>query len=168
VLKPLGSAQSRGVQLLAFETPAEVERARQEIEALSCGFSRPVLLQRFLPEVHDGEKRLWFVDGELLAQVKKRPPAGTFVIDMDKGAACLACDLSLGEKRLASAVGEAFRAGGVRLAAVDLIAGHVTDWNLTSPGMLPIMERVLDRNLAATVLRSLARRGAAFPARAAG
>ena len=165
VLKPLGGAQSRDVQLCAFETPEEVERSRREIEALSAGFARPVLLQRFLPEVLDGEKRLWFVDGELLAHVKKRPRAGTFVIDMDKGAACMACDLTPGENRLASGVGGALRAAGVRLAAVDLIAGQVTDWNLTSPGMLPIMERVMDRNLAARVVRALS--GRCLPARAA-
>ena len=43
----------------------------------------------------------------------------------------------------------------MRLAAVDVIAGQVTDWNLTSPGMLPIMERVLHQNLAARVVRAL-------------
>jgi glutathione synthase len=155
VLKPLGGAQSRGVQLLDWATPAGRERARHEIEGLSDGLARPVLLQRFLEEIHDGEKRLWFVDGQLLAHVKKRPVEGTFLIDMDKGAACLPCDLTLGEARLASAIGDAFRAEGVRLAAVDVIAGQVTDWNLTSPGMLPTMERVLDRNLAATVVRAL-------------
>jgi glutathione synthase len=166
VLKPLGGAQSRGVQLCAFGTPEEVERSRRQIEALSGGFARPVLLQRFLPEVQDGEKRLWFVDGEVLAHAKKRPAAGTFVIDMDKGSTCLPCDLTLGEARVAAAVGGALRQAGVRLAAVDLIAGQVTDWNLTSPGMLPTMERVLGRNLAAPVIRALA--GRAQPARAAG
>ena len=155
VLKPLGGAQSRGVQLLDWSTPAGRDRARHEIEALSGGLARPVLLQHFLDEVHDGEKRLWFVDGQLLAHVKKRPVEGTFLIDMDKGASCLACDLTLGEARLAGAIGEAFRAEGVRLAAVDAIAGQVTDWNLTSPGMLPTMERVLGRNLAAVVVGAL-------------
>lgn len=161
VLKPLGGAQSRGVQLLDWSTPAGRERARHEIEGLSGGLARPVLLQRFLDEIHDGEKRLWFVDGQLLAHVKKRPVKGTFLVDMDKGASCLPCDLTLAEVRLAGAVGEAFRAEGVRLAAVDLIAGQVTDWNLTSPGMLPTMERVLGRNLAGPVVRALGCGGAA-------
>ena len=155
VLKPMGGAQSRGVQLLDWTTPSGRDRARHEIEAASGGLARPVLLQRFLPEIHDGEKRLWFVDGQLLAQVKKRPAEGTFLVDMDKGAACLACDLTLGEARLAGAIGDAFRSGGVRVAAVDVIAGQVTDWNLTSPGMLPTMERLLGRNLAAPVIRAL-------------
>jgi glutathione synthase len=161
VLKPLGDAQSRGVQLLDWTTPPGRDHARHEIEPVSGGLARPVLLQRFLPEIHDGEKRLWFVDGQLLAHVKKRPVEGTFLVDMDKGAACLACDLTLSEARLAAAVGEAFRAEGVRLAAVDLIAGQITDWNLTSPGMLPTMERVLGRNLSAPVIRALGCGGAA-------
>ena len=155
VLKPLGGAQSRGVQLLDWTTAAGRDHARHAIEVLSGGLARPVLVQRFLPDIHDGEKRLWFVDGQLLAHVKKRPVDGTFLVDMDKGASCLACDLTLAEARLAAAVGEAFRAEGVRLAAVDVIAGQVTDWNLTSPGMLPTMERVLGRNLAAPVVKAL-------------
>ena len=166
VLKPLGGAQSRGVTLLDWTTIAGRERARREIHALSGGLARPVLLQRFLEEIQDGEKRLWFVDGELIAHVKKRPLDGTFLVDMDKGALCLACDLSLGEVRLAAGVGEALRKEGVRLAAVDVIAGYVTDWNLTSPGMLPTMERVLNRNLAASVVRAL-RLGHAAQARVA-
>ena len=155
VLKPLGGAQSLGVLLLDWSSVNGVERARVEVARLSHGFGRPVLLQRFLPEVMDGEKRLWFADGELLAHVKKRPIEGSFLVDMDKGSSCLACDLTLSEARLSATIGDAFRKEGVRLAAVDVIAGQVTDWNLTSPGMLPIMERVLHQNLAARVVRAL-------------
>lgn len=157
VLKPLGDAQSRGVRLLDWSTGAGVHRARAEIEALSAGWSRPVVLQRFLPAIERGEKRLWFADGELLAFVCKRPPAGTFVVDMDKGSACEACSLDATEQRLASAIADAFRAEGIRLAAVDVIGGQVTDWNLTSPGMIPTMERILDRNLAGPIVDALAR-----------
>ncbi len=167
VLKPLGGAQSRGVVLLDWSTADGVERARLEVSALSGGFTRPVLLQRYLPEVLDGEKRLWFADGALLAHVKKRPLEGSFLVDMDKGSSCLPCDLTLAEQRLAAAVGEVFRAEGVRLAAIDVIAGQVTDWNVTSPGMLPIMERVLDRNLAAPVVRALGLGSAGRPAQLA-
>lgn len=157
VLKPLGDAQSRGVQLLDWTTGAGAERARAEVERLSAGLLRPVVLQRFLPAIADGEKRLWFADGELLAFVRKRPQEGTFVVDMDKGSACEACALDAAERRLAGAIGDAFRGEGIRLAAVDVIGGHVTDWNLTSPGMIPTMERILERNLARPVVEALAR-----------
>jgi glutathione synthase len=157
VLKPLGDAQSRGVRLLDWTTAAGVDRARAEIEALSAAWSRPIVLQRFLPAIAEGEKRLWFADGELLAFVRKRPQEGTFVVDMDKGSACEACALDAAERRLAAAIGDAFCSEGVRLAAVDVIGGHVTDWNLTSPGMIPTMERILDRNLAGPIVDALSR-----------
>jgi glutathione synthase len=157
VLKPLGGAQSRGVQLLDWSAPDGVEHARRAIEELSRDFARPVMLQRFLPDVYAGEKRLWFVDGELLACVRKRPHEGTFVIDMDKGSACEPCELGSAEERLARAIGETFRSQKVRLAAVDVIGGYVTDWNLTSPGMIPMMERVLGRNLARPIVEALTR-----------
>lgn len=157
VLKPLGDAQSRGVELLDWSSPSSVERARCAIETMSERFSRPILLQRFLAEVYGGEKRLWFADGKLLACVRKRPPEGTFVIDMDKHAACEPCELKESESRLAAAIGDAFRSERIRLAAVDFIGNHVTDWNLTSPGMIPMMERVLQRNLARPIIETLVR-----------
>ncbi|HYD41502.1 MAG TPA: hypothetical protein VEB43_11800 [Anaeromyxobacter sp.] len=157
VLKPLGGAQSRGVRLLDWTSPAGVTAAREAVEAASDGLARPVLLQRYLPEVRAGEKRLWFVDGQLLAYARKRPLPGSFLVNMDEGSTCEACALAPAEAALADAVGSALAADGVRLAAIDLIAGHVTDWNLTSPGLVPLLEDVLGRNLARPIVQSLAR-----------
>jgi glutathione synthase len=157
VLKPLGGAQSRGVRLLDWTSATGAERAREAVVAASDGLARPVLLQRYLPEVSAGEKRLWLVDGQLLAQVRKRPVGDGFLVDMDKGSSCEPCDLTPAEGRLAESVGAVLAAEGVRLAAIDVIAAQVTDWNFTSPGLLPLMETVLERNLARAVVHALAR-----------
>lgn len=167
VLKPLGGAQSRGVLLLDWTTAAGVELARAAVAAASEGFTRPALLQRFLPEIAHGEKRLWFADGQLVAHVNKLPLADGFRVDMDGGSGCEPCDLGPAEARLAAAVGAALASEGVRLAAIDVIGAQVTDWNFTSPGLLPLMEEVLQRNLARPVLQSLARRRALQEAPAA-
>jgi len=166
VLKPLGGAQSRGVRLLDWTSPGGVEVARTAVLAASEGLARPVLLQRYLPAVEGGEKRLWFADGELIAQVRKRPVEDGFLVDMDKGSPCEPCGLTPAEARLAAWVGGGLAAEGIRLAAIDVIAAQVTDWNLTSPGLLPVMEAVLERNLARPVILTLAR-GAATAAPAA-
>jgi glutathione synthase len=157
VLKPMGGAQSRDVELLDWRSPSGVDHARLAVERTSDGFSRPVVLQRFLDAVLEGEKRLWFVDGALLAHVRKRPVGGSFVIDVDKGSRCEPCELTDAEARLAGSIGDALASERVRLAAVDVIAGHVTDWNVTSPGMIPLMERLLERNLAREIVERLAR-----------
>jgi glutathione synthase len=158
VLKPLGDAASRAVHLLEWTTPAGVERARSLIEGISAGFSRPVLLQRYLEEVRTrGEIRLWFAEAALIGCARKRPTAETFCIDMDRGATCEPYRLSETEAALASSIGRALRQGGVSLAAVDIIGNHVTDANITSPGLLPLMEEALGENLARRVCTELLR-----------
>jgi glutathione synthase len=134
VLKPLGGAQSQGVRLLEWTSPSTIEAARAAVHAASEGLRRPVLLQRFLPEVRAGEVRVWLVDGQPLAHVRKRPLAGDFVVNMDQGSCCEPCVLGPAEAKVAAEAGKALAAEGVRLAAIDVIAGHVTDWNVTSPG----------------------------------
>lgn len=156
VLKPLGDAQSRSVHLLKWTSPDEVENARCLLERATGGFSHPVVLQRFLEDVlTEGEKRLWYAEGALVAYVRKRPAPGTFVVDMDRGATCEPCELTRTETRLASAIGRSLRAASVSLAAVDIIGTFVTDANVTSPGLIPAMEEVLDRNVARPVIEQL-------------
>jgi glutathione synthase/RimK-type ligase-like ATP-grasp enzyme len=86
---------------------------------------------------------------------------------MDKGSRCEPCALTPAETRLAEAVGATLARERIRLAAIDVIAAQVTDWNVTSPGLLPLMEDVLDRNLARPVVQALARGRAVAAAPAA-
>jgi glutathione synthase/RimK-type ligase-like ATP-grasp enzyme len=113
------------------------------------------MLQRFLAGIRNGEQRLWFLDGKLLAAACKRPKAGEFKIDMDRGGTVATTKLSAREKKAALKIGKHLRARGIRLAAVDLIEGYVTDFNFTSPGLLVQMEALLGENLAKPVIRAL-------------
>ncbi len=156
VLKPLHQAQSKGVQLLDFgQDPA---RARTQLREATQGGTLPVILQEYLPAVQDeGELRLWLLNGRLLAHARKNPRRGEFKIDMDRGGFLSASHLSRRDLAAADKVGRRLRELRVRLAAVDLIAGKVTDFNLTSPGLLTPMETLLSQNLAEPVVRSLIR-----------
>lgn len=160
VLKPLHNAQGRGVELLDWSTVPGVERARELLQAATEGFSQPVVLQRFLEGIRNGETRLWFLDGDLLAHARKMPKPGQFRIDIDKGDRVLPARLGPDEERVAALVGGRLRACGIRLAAVDLIDGLVTDYNFTSPGLLTELERIWGRNLARPIVTALAKRPA--------
>ena len=157
VLKPLHEAQSKGVELLDFRNDSGTQAARAALEKITAGFQIPVLLQRFLEGIAEGEQRLWFLDGKLLACVRKRPKNGEFKIDMDRGGFLSPTRLNAQEKRAADKVGKHLRTLKVRLAAVDLIEAKVTDFNLTSPGLLTPMEGILGLNLARPVIERLAR-----------
>lgn len=155
VLKPLHECQSHGVELLDLRRPAGARGASRLLSKATSGFTLPVLLQRFLPGISEGEQRLWYVDGVLLACVRKLPRSGEFRIDMDRGGRLAPTRLDARERKAAQAIGRHLRARGIRLAAVDLIEGFVTDFNFTSPGLIVGMERLLGENLAAPILKRL-------------
>jgi glutathione synthase len=155
VLKPLHQAQSKGIELLDWREPEGAARAREKLAAATEGFTRPILLQRFLPGIAEGEKRLWFVDGKLLAVVRKLPLPGDFRVDMDRGSRLAPARLDARERKAAARIGKHLSSRRIRLAAVDLIEGLVTDFNFTSPGLITGMENVLGENLAKPIIRAL-------------
>jgi glutathione synthase len=153
VLKPLHLAQSKGVTRVESSNAGLLHR---ELALASEGFTRPILLQEYLPEVaQKGETRLWFVDGELLAAVQKVPARGEFVIDMDRGGSLAKATLTRADREGARKIGSLLRKHRIRLAAVDWIAGKITDFNITSPGLIVAMEKLLQRDLASLIVRRL-------------
>ncbi len=157
VLKPLHQAQSKGVEKLHFDSPANLADARRKLHAATEGGRMPVLLQRFLPGILKGETRLWFLNGKLLACATKLPKAGQFRIDMDQGGSLAPHTLNAQERKAAMAIGRHLRALRIRLAAIDLIEGFVTDFNFTSPGLIVDMEKTLGRDLAGPIATSILR-----------
>jgi len=157
VLKPLYLAQSIGIEKLSWETPEDVQRAENLLQNATANFTRPVLLQQYLKSVHDGEIRLWFLDGELLAYAKKQPPKDDFRVNMDRGSQLVATNLSAKEQRAVKLISSHLKHWKIRLAAIDLIEGYITDFNFTSPGLLTQMEIILGENLAKKVIQKLCR-----------
>ena len=157
IVKPMHLCQSQGVEFLQWHTASAVERSRQALRSLTHEFRQPVVLQRFLSGVYEGETRLWFLDGRLLACARKKPAPGTFRIEMHKGGTLEPHELTDLERQRVPVIGAHLERSGVWLAAVDLIDGWVTDFNVTSPGLLVDTESVLQRNLARPVIEALIR-----------
>jgi glutathione synthase len=156
IAKPLHQCQSKDVELLCWSDARARDHARSALVRLTDGFTRPAVLQRFLPAILEGETRVWMVDGDVLAVVRKCSADGSYRIDMDKGGTLLPHMLTEIEESAVCAVGAWLRREGVRLAAVDLIDGWVTDLNFTSPGLLPATETIVGKNLARSIIRALA------------
>ncbi len=155
VLKPLHDAQSHGIHLLDFSTTPGLKDAQHKIQEASQNYSVPVLLQRYLKAIETGETRLWFLDGRLLATVKKLPLPGDFRVNIDRGSRLAPTKLSLKQTQIARQIGKHLRAHQIRLAAVDLIENWVTDFNFSSPGLITLMEHTLNRNLARIIIEKL-------------
>jgi glutathione synthase len=157
VLKPLHEAQSHGIELLHWKGPAEEEKIKAVLQKSTQNFQAPVLLQSYLPGISEGEQRLWFVDGKLIATVRKLPLKNDFRVNIDAGSGLQKTFLNAREQEAAKKIGKFLIAEKIRLAAVDLIDGLVTDFNFTSPGLITQMEKVLGQNLAKTIILALAK-----------
>jgi glutathione synthase len=155
VLKPLHEAQSHGIELLDWRTGDVTENARQKLEIATQRFTTPIILQRYLEGIAHGEVRLWFLDGKLLACAKKLPVSGDFRVDMDRGSQLSLHVLTRMEKAKVLRISKHLRARKIRLAAVDLIEGWITDFNFTSPGLITQMESLLDKNLSRAIIKAL-------------
>jgi len=161
VAKELGQCSSKGITLLEGSRADVLARVRPLV-GRSTGH---LMVQRYLPAVTAGETRITCIDGEPLGYFLKVPAAGSFLASTDFGARCVPCELSDRDRRLCSAVGPFLRDRGILFAALDVIDGHLSEINLTSPGLLKhtndVMGGRLEVDLEDAVERWLDRRRAA-------
>lgn len=155
VLKPLDLAQSKGVELLDWSDPEGVQSAHEKVRAATHEFTVPVMLQRYFPSITQGETRLWFMDGRLLGAVRKIPKEGEFRVLIDAGASVGPAFLSERDEAAIEKISQVLIDRKIRMAAVDLIEGYVTDFNVTSPGLIVEMEQVLGENLSEKIVGAL-------------
>lgn len=131
VIKPLGECSGRGVEKLSAKDPAIEQRLKTKMgEGKSALY---LTAQAFLPEIYEGDKRIFLVDGECLGAVNRIPADGSFMGNIHQGAKCEATTLSDHEKEVVKAIAAFLEPHGVFMAGIDLVGGKITEINLTSP-----------------------------------
>jgi len=93
-------------------------------------------LQEFLEEIYQGETRVFLLGGTPLAWFRKLPAGGSFKADYERGAIGVPYEPSREDLAVVEAVAPYLRARGLHLVALDIIAGRLSDFNITSPGLL--------------------------------
>ncbi len=154
VSKPLNLAQSRGVK--KWSTPKTEAEFVKILETETQGFGEPIFVEEYLPGVMDGEVRMWFANGEFIAALKKHPKSGDFRVLIDEGSKVEPYFLNADEEKAAKDVGQTLKAQGAAFAAIDFISGKISDYNITSPGLLRQLEAVHgNKNFARVILEKL-------------
>jgi len=102
-------------------------------DMFSVTFREPWVIQRFLPEVKHGDKRIILVDGEFAGAVNRVPAADDLRSNMVRGGAAQATDLSPREREICATLGPALRERGLLFVGIDVIDGNLTEINVTSP-----------------------------------
>jgi len=103
-------------------------------ETLNKNGAETIMVQRFVPEIALGDKRILIIAGEPVPFVLARIPQGTEVRgNLAAGGKGVAQPLSDSNRKIAEAVGRALAPRGLLLIGLDVIGDYVTEINVTSP-----------------------------------
>ena len=120
-------------------------------DMFSVTFREPWVIQRFLPEVKHGDKRIILVDGEFAGAVNRVPAADDLRSNMVRGGAAQATDLSEREREICATLGPALRERGLLFVGIDVIDGNLTEINVTSPTGIRAIQRLGGPDVAARI-----------------
>jgi glutathione synthase len=120
-------------------------------DLFSVTFREPWVIQKFMPEVAKGDKRIVLVDGEPLGAVNRVPAADDLRSNMVRGGAAQETELTPREREICARIGPELKRRGLVFVGIDVIDGFLTEINVTSPTGLRAIHRLGGPNLAAAI-----------------
>jgi glutathione synthase len=129
VLKPLNGRGGSGVTRHLADDP--------NLEALleiHAELSRePVILQKFLPSVTKGDKRILLVGGEPVGAINRVPQKGQIRSNLAVGGRAEAVELTARDREICATIGPELKRRGLLFVGIDVIGDYLTEINVTSP-----------------------------------
>jgi len=130
VIKPLDGMGGMGV----FRVGTDGLNLASIVETLGENGARTLMVQRFLPEIAQGDKRVLLIGGEVVPFALARIPQGSEIRgNLAAGGKGVAMPLTDTEKRVAEKLAPVLNQRGLFLVGLDLIGGYLTEINVTSP-----------------------------------
>jgi glutathione synthase len=138
VLKPLHGFAGGSV----FRIGADGRNLASLMELFNRTYREPHVLQKFIPEIADGDKRIVLVDGEVAGAVNRIPNEGEIRSNLAVGGKAAKTELTDRELEICTALGPELRDRGLLFVGIDVIGGKwLTEINVTSPtGIVAIDE----------------------------
>jgi glutathione synthase len=109
------------------------------------------VVQKFLPEVKDGDKRIILVDGDYAGAINRIPAADDLRSNMVRGGSPAATELTKREREICTVLGPALRQRGLLFVGIDVIGDYITEINVTSPTGIRAVKNVGGPDIAALI-----------------
>lgn len=130
IIKPLDGMGGMGV----FRIGADALNLASIVETLGQHGQKALMVQRFIPEISEGDKRVLLIDGKAVPYALARiPQAGEVRGNLAAGGQAKAQALTNREKEVVQAIGSLLASRGLHLVGLDFIGGYLTEINVTSP-----------------------------------
>jgi len=101
----------------------------------------PFMVQAFLPQVAEGDKRIVLIDGKATGAINRRPGKGEIRSNLAAGGSAEATELTPRETEICDALGPELAKRGLLFVGIDVIAGYLTEINVTSPTGIVAIDR---------------------------
>ena len=147
ILKPLYGNGGAGV----FRVKPDDENFGALLEMFTLFYREPVVVQRYVPEVRQGDKRIILVDGVFAGAINRVPAAGEARSNLHVGGRAEATTLTAREKEICTALGSALKARGLIFTGIDVIGSYLTEINVTSPTGIQEVKRFGGADIAALI-----------------
>jgi len=147
ILKPLYGNGGAGVFRLDPN-----DRNLASLHELFVGMSRePLIVQKFLPDVALGDKRIILVNGEPVGAINRVPQPGETRSNMHVGGRPEKVGLTVRDDEICASIGPVLREKGQIFVGIDVIGNYLTEINVTSPTGIQELERFDGVNIAARI-----------------
>ena len=120
-------------------------------DLFAATFREQWVVQKFLPAVKDGDKRIILVDGEFAGAVNRVPAPDDLRSNMVRGGVPKATDLSARERDICARLAPALRERGLLFVGIDVIGGFLTEINVTSPTGIRSVKNLGGADIAALI-----------------
>ncbi|MEO0408404.1 MAG: glutathione synthase [Cyanobacteria bacterium P01_A01_bin.135] len=148
VLKPLGGKGGEGIFLIG----ASDRNFNSLIEVSTQYNTLPIMVQQYLPEAKDGDKRIIVLHGEPIGAVNRIPTGSEFRGNMAVGGRVAAVEITERDRHICETVAPRLRQDGLIFVGLDVIGGYLTEVNVTSPTGIREIDRLNQAQLGQQVI----------------
>ncbi len=151
ILKPLGNKAGEGILYLEAS-----DRNFNSLIEISTDWGRvPVMIQTYLPEAKDGDKRIILLNGEPIGTVNRIPTGNEFRGNMAVGGRVASTEITEREHQMCTQMASKLQQDGLYFVGIDVIGGYLTEVNVTSPTGIREIDRLSGANLGKQVMEWL-------------
>lgn len=129
IVKPLFGNGGAGV----FRLRPDDENLGSLLEMFTQLSREPVIVQKYLPEIRQGDKRIILIDGEPVGAVARLPAQGEARANFHAGGRAQKTDLTARDRAVCAVLGPVLRERGLLFVGIDMIGDWLTEINVTSP-----------------------------------
>jgi len=137
IVKPLFGNGGAGV----FHITENDENLNALLELFTQLYREPVIVQRYIPEVRQGDKRIILIDGQAAGALNRVPAAGEARSNLHVGGIAVKAELTTRDREICEAIGPSLKRRGLVFVGIDVIGDYLTEINVTSPTGLQEINR---------------------------